>query len=203
MNPFFQGLGPIWSGWTDQLDEGIFVNKNIPAMKLKESNMSNTWYKGEPNGGRGENCVIMDKYVSYDVSCESQYCGICDSPISTLFHIRGLCQKSNFDIEYSWTGEYSDEQDKKYTFVGVKGEGFLSWDESQKHWKLENMKDKTIFAILNKTDSTYPFGHNFWYIFNDNCKKGGVEVAPNTYITELSFSACKEEIMFNCLDGTW
>jgi hypothetical protein len=56
---FFQGLGPIWSGWTDQLDEGIFANENIPAMKLKESNMSDTWYKGEPNGGRGENCAIM------------------------------------------------------------------------------------------------------------------------------------------------
>ena len=171
-------------------------------MKLKESNMSDTWYKGEPNGGRGENCAIMVKDATYDNPCESQHCGICDSPISPVFHMRGLCQKSNFDTEYSWTGEYSDEQAKKYTFVGVKSEGFLSWDESQKYWKLENIKDKTIFAVLNKTENSYPFGHHFWYVFNDDCQNGGVEVAPNTYKTELSFGACKDDT-FNCHDGTW
>ena len=75
----------------------MFANENIPAMKLKESNMSDTWYKGEPNGGRGENCAIMVKDATYDNPCESQHCGICDSPISPVFHMRGLCQKSNFD----------------------------------------------------------------------------------------------------------
>ena len=91
---------------------------------------------------------------------------------------------------------------KKYTFVGVGNGGFLFWDDSQKHWKLENIEDKKIFAILNETESSYPFGTHFWYIFNDNCKNLGVAVAPNTYRTELSFNVCKED-MFNCHDGTW
>ena len=196
---FFLGT-VIWSGWSDEADEGMFVNINNPTMKLNESNMSDTWQKGQPNGGRGQNCVLSTSLGFYDVSCEQQRCGICDLPMSPLFHIKGLCQKSSFDIEYSWTGEYSDEQAKKYTFVGARNEAFLFWDDSKKYWKLENTKDKKIFAILNETENSYPFGTHFWYVSNDNCKNDGV--AHNTYKTEMSFIACKEE-MFNCRDGTW
>ena len=202
----------IWSGWSKQAAEEMFVNKNIPAIKLKESNMSDFWKKNEPNGGKGENCVLLETDNGFaDVACDRKHCGICDLPISTVFHMKGLCQTSKFDFEYSWTGEYSDEQANRYAFVGVRNEGFLFWDDSQKYWKLENIKDKTIFAILNKTENSlvteaaqysYPFGTNFWYIFNDNCKNQGVEVAPNTYKTKMSFNACKED-MFNCHDGTW
>ena len=194
----------IWSGWSDEADEGVFVNKNIPAMKLKESNMSDAWHKGQPNGGEGQNCVFNTEGGFYDDPCDVQLCGICDLPMSPVFQIRGLCQKSMFDFQYSWTGagEYSDEQAKKYTFVGVRNEGFISWNASQKYWKLENIKDKTIFAILNETENSYPFGKHFWYVFNDSCKNKGMEVAPNTYKIEMSFNACKED-MFNCHDGTW
>ena len=171
-------------------------------MKLEESNMSDAWDKGQPNGGKDQNCVSSTGLGFYDDLCERPYCGLCDWPMSTIFHMRGLCQKSNFDFEYSWTGECSDEQAKKYTFVGVRNEGFLFWDDSKKYWKLENINDKTIFAILNETEKSYPFGTHFWYVYNDNCKNEGVEVAPNTYKTEISFNACKED-MFNCRDGTW
>ena len=172
-------------------------------MKLKELNMSVAWKKGEPNGGISENCALMEKDHGFvDVSCDRQVCGICDLPMSPLFQMKGLCQKSNFDFKYSWTGEYSDDQDKKYTFVGVRNEGFLFWDESKKYWKLENIQDKTIFAILNETENYYPFGTHFWYVSNDNCKNEGLEVSPNTYKIKMSFNACKED-MFNCHDGTW
>ena len=171
-------------------------------MKLKESNMSNTWKKGEPNGGKGENCVAMDKDVLVDASCESQKCGICASQKSPVFYMRGLCEKSNFDFEYSLTREYSGEQAKKYMFVGVRNEGFLFWDDNQKFWKLENIQDKRIYAKLNETENSFPFGTHSWYIFNDNCKNEGLKMAPNTYKTEISSSACKED-MFNCHDGTW
>ena len=171
-------------------------------MKLKDSNMSDAWKKGQPNGGVGESCVLMENSTFNDVNCDYMVCGICDSPISQVFHMKGLCQKSKFDLEYSWTGEYSDDQAKKYTFVGVRNEGFLYWDDIQKYWKLKNINDKTIFAILNETENSYPFGTNLWYVYHDNCKNEGVEVAPNTYKTKISFSACKED-MFNCHDGTW
>ena len=174
-------------------------------MKLNESNMSDAWHNGQPNGGNGENCAVMFKDVGfYDISCERHFCGICDLQMSPLFHIRGLCQKSNFAFEYSWSGKYADEQAKMYTFVGVRndrGNSFLFWDDSQKHWKLENV-NKATYAILNETEDYYPFGTHFWYVFNDNCKNDGIEVAPNTYKTKMSFHACKED-MFNCLDGTW
>ena len=171
-------------------------------MKLKESNMSDVWHNGQPNGGKGENCVAITDLGFYDYPCDRQYCGICDMPMAPLFHMRGLCEKSNFDFEYSWTGEYPDEQAKKYSFVGVRNEGLLFWDDNEKYWKLENIKDKQIFAILNETENTYPVGTHTWYVFNDNCKNEGVEVAPNVYKTEMSFSVCNED-MFNCRDGTW
>ena len=201
MSWVFQGY-TIWSGLSDHADEGIFVNENVPSMQLEKGNMSLNWKKGEPNGGIRENCALMEKnHGLVDVPCDRKVCGICDLP-SPLFHMKGLCQKSTFDIEYSWTGEYTNKKTKKYTFVGVGNGGFLFWDDSQKHWKLENIEDKKIFAILNETESSYPFGTHFWYIFNDNCKNLGVAVAPNTYRTELSFNVCKED-MFNCHDGTW
>ena len=193
----------IWSGWSDQADEGIFVNQNDPPLKLKESNMSDAWKKGEPNGGVTENCALMEtNYGFADVPCSRQQCGICDVPTSQLFHMRGMCQGSNFDFEYSWTREYPDKQAKKYTFVGVRNEGLLLWDDNKKYWKLENIKDKQIFAILNETENAYPIGTHIWYVFNDTCKNEGVEVAPNVYKTEMSFSVCNED-MFNCRDGTW
>ena len=70
------------------------------------------------------------------------------------------------------------------------------------NWKIEHIKDKKMFAILNETENSYPLGTHFWYIYNDNCKNEGVEVAPNTYKTELSFNACKKEL-FNCRNGDW
>ena len=115
-------------------------------MKLEESNMSDAWHNGQPNGGKGENCVTATDTGFVDDSCDSPHCGICELPTSPLFHMRGLCQKSNFDFQYSWAGGYSDQQAKKYTFVGVRNEGFLFWDDSQKYWKLQNINDIKILG---------------------------------------------------------
>ena len=168
-------------------------------MKLEESNMSDAWHNGQPNGGKGENCVTATDTGFVDDSCDSPHCGICELPTSPLFHMRGLCQNSHFGSEYSWTGKYSDE---KAIFVGVRNEAILFWDESKKYWKLEHIEDKTTYAIMNETKKSYLFGKHLWYIFNDNCQNEGAEEGSNAYKTEMSFNACKED-MFNCHDGTW
>ena len=51
-------------------------------MKLEESNMSDAWHNGQPNGGKGENCVTATDTGFVDDSCDSPHCGICELPTS-------------------------------------------------------------------------------------------------------------------------
>ena len=84
--------------------------------------MSDAWNKGQPNGGKGENCVVITDLGFYDYSCDRQHCGICDMPMAPLFQMRGLCQKSNFEHLQSdftksaknWQQLYKNSFSKKY-----------------------------------------------------------------------------------------
>ena len=188
----------MWTGWWDQADEGVFVSIDDPEKKLNESDLSNIWYPSEPNGGTKENCVyIYEKFV--DVPCEARKCGICDIAAAPVLSIRGRCQDSKFDSQYSWTGELS--VGGKYNFVGFSN-SFLFWDDKNNWWKLQNNNDDSVYAISNETGSLYPLGTHFWYFFNDSCTNEVDMVAPFIYKSKISFTSCKED-KFNCLDGTW
>merc|ERR1719273_2395738 len=57
--------GEVWSGFSDILEEGKFVDVNTGA-GMEWSN----WNWAEPNGGRVENCATLTKDFMNDNSCE-------------------------------------------------------------------------------------------------------------------------------------
>ena len=106
----------------------------------------------------------------------------------------GLCPESQFESEFSWTGQLIGNF---YAFRGF-SKSFMFWNEKNEEWKIELYGNPDVFAICNETVSgEYPFGVRNWFLFNETCK--------NTKIVEqlkLSFSACLRT-EFTCDDGTW
>ena len=106
------------------------------------------WQKSEPNGDRNENCATMNSNDFVDVPCSYPNCGACEIGKTPVFIIRGICDDSQFDNHYGWTGEFSEGE--KYTFRGFSN-SFLYWDNENNYWKLEHNTNPTIYAICNKT----------------------------------------------------
>ena len=81
----------IWTPFSDEQSEGLFVNVN--NNKTAELQF---WSKTEPNGGRDENLVVI--YVSrealVDVPDKTLGCSSCQISSSLLLKLDGLCKDS-------------------------------------------------------------------------------------------------------------
>ena len=168
------------------------------------TNQSNStlWEKSEPNGKRRENCVALFNYdgLFRDFPCDAKVNAICDMTTVPVFTIRGLCQESKFDLQYSLIGQLSTGKTPKYKFVG--SDSLLYWDDIKEYWKLENINDNSSYAINNQTGNIYPIGRHPWYFFNDSCINENEKSGISVYLAEIAITMCKED-MYNCRDGTW
>ena len=115
----------------------------------------NMWRKSEPNGDSEENCASMINNDFVDVPCIWNDCGACEIGKTPVFIIRGICDDSQFDNHYGWTGEFSEGE--KYTFRGFSN-SYLYWDNENNYWKLEHNTNPSIYAICNNTIGPYPIG---------------------------------------------
>ena len=55
-------LPDIWAGWIDEEQEGLFQNPGTDKA-LTDSMVSELFYPGQPNGGRGENCAYIKDWI--------------------------------------------------------------------------------------------------------------------------------------------
>ena len=128
----------IWAGWSDESEEGKFVSVIDSQKELANQSKSILWEKSEPNGIRKENCVALFNYdgLFRDAPCNAKYASaICYSTTTPVFTIRGLCQESVFDLQYSFYGKLSTGKNPRYHLVG-NSESFLYWDDIQEYWKI-------------------------------------------------------------------
>ena len=81
----------IWTPFSDQKLEGSFLNMNNDAEAKLE-----LWVKGEPNGGRNENFVVIDvpEAALNDVAQSKLSCSSCLVSSSLLLELDGLCKDS-------------------------------------------------------------------------------------------------------------
>ena len=195
-------LDKIWAGWSDEYEEGKFVSIGDFNKEMANQSKSTLWEKSEPNGKRKENCVALFNPLDlYDVPCNGNYGTICDMMTTPVFNIRGLCQESVFDLQYTFNGKLSTGKNPRYHFVGD-SESFLYWDDIQEYWMIAKINDNSVYAINNETENLYPFGTHPWYFFNDSCTNEKENIGENVYLAEIAITTCKED-MFNCRDGTW
>ena len=78
----------IWTGWSDVLNEGTFVDMNDRNVTMQSVGVK-LWRKSEPNGDLRENCVLLDGFEFVDMNCDKKFCGICDMGASPVFKLRG------------------------------------------------------------------------------------------------------------------
>ena len=76
-------------GWTDEEEEGTFVN--IDTGSKLDNSTEDYWYPGEPNGGRLENCVVVKTTTGrmHDFPCDVEYHGFCLMDRRPRIKVRG------------------------------------------------------------------------------------------------------------------
>ena len=79
-----------YTGWTDDLVEGIWTKHFNDSEKLEDSSFQ-PWSPGEPNGDQKENCALLvDNEETWDdISCDRRACILCDIPTYQKFTLRG------------------------------------------------------------------------------------------------------------------
>ncbi|KAM3845314.1 uncharacterized protein M6D78_003065 isoform 2-T2 [Vipera latastei] len=63
-----------WIGLTDQVLEGDW--KWVDGTHIEPGN--SYWHQNEPNGGKGENCALMQNSLWYDHECKENFHWICE-----------------------------------------------------------------------------------------------------------------------------
>ena len=73
-----------WIGFSDIANEGVWTWTNNNG--IFPGTIS--WATGEPNGGRRENCAILnlvsENFVLTDVACSSRYFYVCEQDFTHL-----------------------------------------------------------------------------------------------------------------------
>ena len=82
----------IWTPFSDKESEGVFINMNNNNITTD----IDFWSKGEPNGGRDENFVVisMARKALVDVPEKTRGCSSCSISSSLLLKLDGLCKDS-------------------------------------------------------------------------------------------------------------
>ena len=96
-----------WIGYTDQFEEGVWMNPYSKEPMTFEGN----WEPGNPNGGAAENCArsYIDRKWQ-DKDCSERNCALCYFPYGMNLTMRGLCQSETnlmegfFDTSYFVAG---------------------------------------------------------------------------------------------------
>ena len=86
----------MWTGWTDERIEGIFIDPNTGEI-LDRNNSYAPFSIGQPNGEEAENCVYSTPYGNWrDVDCSRHLIGSCllkQMPLQ--FKLRGYIYFNN------------------------------------------------------------------------------------------------------------
>ncbi len=106
------------------------------------------------------------------------------------FHL-GLCDRSIFDTKYSWTW---DKTGLYYIFRGYQ-DTMLLYNESLAEWRLEIYGRTDVYARVNSTRRTYPFGTLTWEVHGDEACQEGVKML------QLNVHGCNQT-EYNCDDGS-
>lgn len=192
----------IWNGWWDEQTEDTFVDVHGQGLQLDISKFDqDPWSPSGANGYHMENCGLYKWYTFHDTFCTQDHYSICDMGEPPVFRMRGLCETTQFDTDFYWTGELKNG---KYTFLGS-AFSYLFWDLDQNRWKLQHYWQNDTYALLmkhdTKSDDGYPMGTHTWYFYNDTCEEEGIKIESRVFQMPISFFSNQED-SFNCQDGS-
>ncbi|XP_045110501.1 uncharacterized protein LOC123504212 [Portunus trituberculatus] len=178
----------LWVGATDREQENVW-RKFIDGTIVKDP----PFEKNEPNGGDGEDCILMFLLSGLwvDTSCSIKWaaCVPCQVLYSKPLRLRGLCSPSEAETFYEVLGYKSE---KPY-FHGYYGN--LVYRREGVDWEMYDLAHGAVVATTTLlSENSYPIGRHRWTL-----KRGICNLPPNAEIT-LSFSVCANT-EFTCSNG--
>lgn len=177
----------LWIGITDADEEGVW-------RKFSDDSEIEPFFElTEPNGGYGENCMLMflPNGLWVDTSCAIQWpaCVPCEVTHTTPLRLRGLC--------------FSKEPETFYEVLGYRGKkpyfhgyyGIMIYHLGEARWEIfDTTKQKSIATLALASTSLYPVGRFKWLVQHSICN-----YLLATEI-ELSLSVCQNS-EFTCSNG--
>ena len=187
-NLFFE----IWLALNDKDYEGHWVD----YYNKRQVNYTLPWAKGEPNGGRSENCIALVSDIGMlDFPCESAtwaHACSCERTPPPYMRLRGLCSKTTVkDTLFQPVNKITNFE----TLFLVGLQTSIIFDSKRGKWTLDD-KEFNVTAISKAPFESFTLGRHNWTIRGDKgCSEEGEE-----YTTELKLSGCLEG-NFTCNDG--
>ncbi|XP_042222801.1 uncharacterized protein LOC121867111 [Homarus americanus] len=178
----------LWVGVTDEEEEDVwrkFVDNDVVTETVFETN--------EPNGGTGENCILMflpnGRWV--DTSCDIEWpaCVPCQIDQTAPLRLRGLC--------------YMNEAETFFEVLGYKGGkpflhgyyGYMVYRNEREEWQMyDTTQSETVALVTLPSRDSYPIGRHVWTLKKSICNN-----LINSTI-HMSFSVCNN-FEFSCSNG--
>ena len=186
--------GGYWIPVTDSKIEGQWVD-----YYTSDPVDINGVARGEPDGGREQNCAIaVTAWGGWqDWECQVNRGNIlqclCQSEGQMFLTMRGLCPDSNIDKYFV---PQNMEYDSQTLFRGL-FKTIIEYDKANSVWHLKVLGVNSVtVATSDASEHSFLLGMSRWKVIGDNklCNKG------MPYNTELKLSGCTET-EFTCHDG--
>ena len=150
----------IWTPYTDEEKESVWKSH----YKDHDFSLYDSFLKGQPNGNRDQNCLILNERGLYDIECNdgiSIYNCPCKFGAKPILKLSGLCSKSNLNILYTLN------QNENVAFYSLK-DTKIQYDKISKIWEATIVAMHTkAFTKTQDGQSTILGKHN-WRIQNDS-----------------------------------
>ena len=179
----------LWTGFSDTEIEGTFAYKEDEYCNIE------SWYEGEPNGKRIENCAEL-RYLGEksgflnDEDCETiTDCTACTLSEPSIFNLRGMCDQEELDQTYFL--QFTNDSTMKHTFYGISMSKIM-WNAQNRKWLIKTLAGNTTKASTSTANYDYPLGTRVWEIHEGKC------AGQSKFI--MSLTSCNET-MFACSNG--
>ncbi|XP_064116511.1 uncharacterized protein LOC135222327 [Macrobrachium nipponense] len=177
----------LWIGVTDEEVEDVW-------RKFTDNSIAQTQFElNEPNGGDGENCMLMflpnGRWV--DTSCVIQWpaCVPCEVNRKAPLRLRGFCFTNEAETFYEVLA-YRYEKPYLHGYYG-----YMVYKIDDYTWEMFDTTVAEVVGILKvPSKDTYPIGRHTWELRRSEC---------NNLIgsrLQLSFSICNNN-EFTCSNG--
>ena len=150
------GTSTFWAGFTDNLEEGKFLNSYDNSERKMDA-----WNKGDPNGGTYQNCLAVKLYANstdmkfIDTFCQEENYFFCKHGLDRIVSIRGIPENSGLygvDTKYF----YDIHLNK---FRGQKSSEIILNEE---YWVIVSKSGDEIGFTRSTQNKMPPFGTNEW-----------------------------------------
>ncbi|XP_071524207.1 uncharacterized protein [Panulirus ornatus] len=177
----------LWIGVTDKEEEDVW-------RKFTDNSIAETQFElNEPNGGTGENCMLMflPNGLWVDTSCVIKWpaCVPCEVDRTRPLRLRGLCFSNEAETYYEVLGY---KRDKPYLHGYY---GYMVYKTEDYTWEMLDTTVGEVVGVLQvPTKDSYPIGRHMWTLKRSMCNN----LIDTTL--QLSFSICNND-EFTCANG--